>query len=90
MHEHAVTAAADAVADPSLPSPIACLDRAMALLVQAETIGWGPNNPLAESIYDPLRDRAEFRSLAERVAARLAQAGDASPSTSNASREMPR
>ena len=82
--------AADAAADPSLPSPIACLDRAMALLVQAETIGWGPNNPLAESIYDPLRDRAEFRSLAERVAARLAQAGDASPSTSNASREMPR
>ncbi len=64
-------------------------DRAIAALLAAERAGWGRGNRLAEALYDPLRRLPEFQALEQRVVAR--QSTEVSPpSTSNASREMPR
>ncbi|MBL8737047.1 MAG: serine/threonine protein kinase [Planctomycetes bacterium] len=48
-----------------------CRARALQLLVDAEAIGWGPNNPLDEALYAPLQGRPEFEALRTRVAARV-------------------
>ena len=49
-----------------------CRARALQLLLDAEAIGWGPNNPLDEALYAPLQGRPEFEALRRRVATRVA------------------
>lgn len=52
----------------------ACRARALQLLIDAEAIGWGSNNPLDEALYAPLKGRPSFESLRARVAARVGTA----------------
>jgi len=59
----------------ALPTPAACEERALDCLLAAERLGWGPNNPLGEAIYAPLRARAEFVALRERIDARIPPPG---------------
>ncbi len=64
------------------------LREALANLAAAEQLGWGSGGNFADRLYDPLRDDPAFATLVERVRAR--QTAVSPPSTSNASREMPR
>ncbi len=64
------------------------LREALANLAAAEQLGWGSGGNFADRLYDPLRDAPAFAALVERVRAR--QTAVSPPSTSNASREMPR
>ena len=87
----------DATIAADLPTPAQCRDQAMACLLTADRLGWGPRNPLGESLYDPLRTLPEFVALQQRVADRLRPAAKPAdqpavspPSTSSANREMPR
>ena len=67
------------------PSPDAAteraqrLQRAMDLLLAAEQLGWGARNPLADALYDPLRERPEFQALQQRRTAAEAAARKSSP-----------
>ncbi len=66
-----------------------CLDQAMANLLAAEKLGWGRGSAFTDDVYDPLRELPGFQALQQRLAARQS-AAVSPPSTSNASREMPR
>jgi tetratricopeptide (TPR) repeat protein len=60
---------------------------AMQDLLAAEQAGWGTGSAFRDKVYDPLRALPEFAALQQRVAARQSAGA---PSTSSASREMPR
>ncbi|MBL8750194.1 MAG: serine/threonine protein kinase [Planctomycetes bacterium] len=69
-----------AATDGDLPTAAACADGALECLLAAERLGWGPNNPLGEEIYAPLRGRPEFDALRQRLDAKTAAApGGADP-----------
>ncbi|MCA8965137.1 MAG: hypothetical protein KDC48_09620, partial [Planctomycetes bacterium] len=65
------------------------LDQAMQNLLAAEKLGWGAGSAFRDELYGPLRDLPAFQALQQRIAARQSTAVSP-PSTSNASREMPR
>jgi tetratricopeptide (TPR) repeat protein len=80
--------------------PAACLEQAMAALQRAESLGWGPGQSFSDPVYAPLRGRADFDALVARIKAKVGPASADSfdrvhtsvspPSSSIASREMPR
>ena len=65
------------------------LGQAMDNLLAAEKLGWGEGSAFKDKVYDPLRDLPEFIALQQRLAARQSTAVSP-PSTSSASREIPR
>ena len=66
-------AAPDTATDPALPDVATCRERALACLLRADQLGWSVDDRLTDDLYAPLRERAEFQALRERLANRQAK-----------------